>query len=97
VETKNALHHSGDEMQTEQMNVCQLFAQVPFKMATNSSYRMFKLHSQKKKVHQAEHPERERLSFSFLLKNSPMPCKNSFAPGKKTTSPLGTALASRRD
>lgn len=35
--------------------------------------------------------------FSFQLKNSPMAYKKSFAPGKKTTSPHGTALASRRD
>lgn len=37
---------SGDKLQMKQMNVCQLFAQVLFKMATNSSYRMFKLSSQ---------------------------------------------------
>ncbi len=41
-------------------------------------------------------PQRTR-RFSFQLKNSPMPYKKSFAPGKKTTSPHGTTLASRRD
>lgn len=99
VETKNAFQLlSGDEMQMKQMNVCQLFAQVLFKMATNSPYtmyRMFKLRSQI--FFSPCLAPQKTYRFSFQLKNSPMPYKNSFAPGKKTTSPLGTALASRKD
>lgn len=75
---------SGDEMQTEQMNVCQLFAQVLFKMATNSPYKMYrmcKLHSQKIFLH-AEHPKRP-IVFLSILKTLPCLIKTPLHQGRK--------------
>lgn len=97
METKNAFQLSGDEMQTKQMNVCQPFAQVLYKMATNSPYTMYRMFKSCSQIFflRAEHPERP-IGFSFQLKDSPMPYKKSFAPGKKTTSPHGTALRKQK-
>lgn len=85
VETKKCLSTlSGDEMQTEQMNVCQLFAQVLFKMATNSPYKMYrmcKLHSQKIFLH-AEHPKRP-IVFLSSLKTLPCLIKTPLHQGRK--------------